>query len=719
MKRILLISGLWLGMIATGSPTLAVEFLPPRYRLKASHIEGKAEHYKWQRVFSFQDSAGSDLIAELITNKIDTPGDPQSRIFVYDDQIRIIAQINRRYPISRIFARQVEEGGNPELVLVNDGDSESTVEVCRFDDGYTIGMFALSAKDFPDKRRNLWDMSVQVGPLVTGVLKDRPALLLYCKNGYGLAPRGVLLIDPVKGKEIWHYWIPNGPTTMDVMDVDGDSLPEIVVGGNAPANGAKVNTMVDTRSYLTVLNTQGHLLWMKEFPGPFSSIFALPLHFDSGSPPVFLVLFQASHPDAGPSRLMRMNALNGDIISSVNLSNTPTGFERWGRSVYGTETFILSILDRGVQVYDETLRLLADSPSMDDIVLVADINGDGKSEIIGKKAGAETVLLDHSLSVMAAASVPWAGRAIRQQNPESRFAYVWGETADGITRFSIIGNPGYLIRILTWVGMLAGTVTIIVLIQALYLTRVRVVRFKAQSERERYQAWSAMASYMAHKTKTPLANIAMSSQNLKEELGLRYGDIPEDLRHYFQTFNEDVKRAYKSLQSIIKFAREVPPTLEPTDLAFCLRKTVEHSPHPHGVSVDLDLSSDIPMVNVDWERIETAVENFISNSYKAMKNGGNLAIRLRVERKLQDKDDKPGWVVLEISDTGSGIPTNDLPHVFEPGFTTTEDGSGIGLVIARKNIEDHGGKISISSTVGKGTTVTVRLPALPNHTNNG
>ena len=69
--------------------------------------------------------------------------------------------------------------------------------------------------------------------------------------------------------------------------------------------------------------------------------------------------------------------------------------------------------------------------------------------------------------------------------------------------------------------------------------------------------------------------------------------------------------------------------------------------------------------------------------------------------------------VIEIADTGTGIATTDLPHIFEPGFTTSEDGSGIGLVIVKKNIEDHGGTISIASELGKGTTVTVRLPAIP------
>jgi len=93
-----------------------------------------------------------------------------------------------------------------------------------------------------------------------------------------------------------------------------------------------------------------------------------------------------------------------------------------------------------------------------------------------------------------------------------------------------------------------------------------------------------------------------------------------------------------------------------------------------------------------------------------MRSGGKLTVGVRTEQSLQNIDSKDLWLVLEIADTGSGIEPADLPHVFEPYFSRSEDGTGIGLVIVKKIVEDHGGTISISSELHVGTTVTVRLP---------
>ena len=171
------------------------------------------------------------------------------------------------------------------------------------------------------------------------------------------------------------------------------------------------------------------------------------------------------------------------------------------------------------------------------------------------------MLFDHNLGLLATSSVKFIGQSVMQRRNNSKYAYIWGETTESICRLNIVRNPAYLPSVLKWTAMFLLLPASIILGYMVWVSRIRVVKFRAEADKARYEAWAAMASYMAHKTKTPLANIRLSSQNLQQELEVRYGELPQDLRHYFQTFTGDVDRAFKSLQSIIKFARAVPPRL--------------------------------------------------------------------------------------------------------------------------------------------------------------
>jgi two-component system sensor histidine kinase HydH len=94
--------------------------------------------------------------------------------------------------------------------------------------------------------------------------------------------------------------------------------------------------------------------------------------------------------------------------------------------------------------------------------------------------------------------------------------------------------------------------------------------------------------------------------------------------------------------------------------------------------------------------------NLCLNAVEAMPEGGELSVRARTE---------PRRVEVRISDTGRGILAGDLPHIFEPFFSTKLEGSGIGLALVHRIVQDHGGDIDVLSTMGRGTTFTITLPA--------
>ena len=125
--------------------------------------------------------------------------------------------------------------------------------------------------------------------------------------------------------------------------------------------------------------------------------------------------------------------------------------------------------------------------------------------------------------------------------------------------------------------------------------------------------------------------------------------------------------------------------------------------------------TDIPPIQGSRAQLERAFHNLLTNAGRAMPDGGTLTLRTRRERE-------DAWVAVEIEDTGIGIPQEMQGKIFRIGFSdwrNGQKGSGLGLYVARRNVENHGGRIELTSTVGQGTTVTIRLPVQPGHASSG
>src|SRR5207249_1667802 len=119
--------------------------------------------------------------------------------------------------------------------------------------------------------------------------------------------------------------------------------------------------------------------------------------------------------------------------------------------------------------------------------------------------------------------------------------------------------------------------------------------------------------------------------------------------------------------------------------------------------VEQELRSDLPLLQLDRDQMKQAFYNVIKNSLEAMKERGILHIRT---------DMYGTHVLISFTDTGGGMSAENLGHVFEPYFTTKSTGSGLGLLIVRRIVREHGGEMAIESNEGKGLTLTIRLPYL-------
>ena len=125
------------------------------------------------------------------------------------------------------------------------------------------------------------------------------------------------------------------------------------------------------------------------------------------------------------------------------------------------------------------------------------------------------------------------------------------------------------------------------------------------------------------------------------------------------------------------------------------------------VELQLELPADLPLVQVDPVQIEQALIEIISNAIDAMPQGG----RLGIHASMDGRSEPERLVVIDITDTGVGIPASVLPSVCEPFFTTRSEGTGLGLAIAKRYIDQNGGRLNIQSCPGS-TTVSLWLPTM-------
>jgi two-component system cell cycle sensor histidine kinase/response regulator CckA len=250
------------------------------------------------------------------------------------------------------------------------------------------------------------------------------------------------------------------------------------------------------------------------------------------------------------------------------------------------------------------------------------------------------------------------------------------------------------------------------------VTRQREIEQRVQQQ-ERLAAVGQLAAGIAHDFNNIMAAIVLYAQ-----MTARMEGLPSIIRERMETIDEQAKHATNLIQQILDFSRRAVLERRPLDLALLLKEHVRllERTLPESVEIKLDYEPDeyaTPFtVNADPTRMHQMVMNLAVNARDAMPKGGILRIGLeRIEVRPGESpllpEMEPGeWVRMTVSDTGTGIPPNVLPHIFEPFFTTKKVGlgSGLGLPQVHGIVAQHEGRIDVETQVGKGTTFTIYLP---------
>ena len=220
---------------------------------------------------------------------------------------------------------------------------------------------------------------------------------------------------------------------------------------------------------------------------------------------------------------------------------------------------------------------------------------------------------------------------------------------------------------------------------------------------ETLNALGSVAAGIAHELNNPLAIIAS-----RIEVMLMAGsDLPEELRTDLAVLQRNVERASRISHNLLSLARQRPGERQAMDLnaavedaVLLLRGDSRRAP----IAFKLELDRKLPPLLVEQTGIEQVLINLVSNAHDA--GASSVVIRSEMDPS------HPGYLRLMVTDDGHGVGAETLGHLFQPFFTTKPKGTGLGLWLSRRLIEDHGGTVEVDSKEGRGTTFIITLPTI-------
>ena len=242
--------------------------------------------------------------------------------------------------------------------------------------------------------------------------------------------------------------------------------------------------------------------------------------------------------------------------------------------------------------------------------------------------------------------------------------------------------------------------------QRLELTSQQLIRA------EKLATVGQVAAAVSHELGNIITPLLMYAKLIYKETA---GNEQSEVAEFATQITKIANRASDMLRQLVDAARSERAMMIPVDLTFVIQNALallSHQTRRQGINVHHNYVDGLPLVLGRPDQLEQVVLNISLNAFDAMPNGGDFTITVEPGNGLDDQARQTDFLMIRLSDTGGGIPPEDIGLLFEPFYTTKERGagSGLGLFVSHLIVDQHGGAIEVESNLGQGTTFTLKLP---------
>lgn len=224
--------------------------------------------------------------------------------------------------------------------------------------------------------------------------------------------------------------------------------------------------------------------------------------------------------------------------------------------------------------------------------------------------------------------------------------------------------------------------------------------------RKQFNDLASLAGSLAHEIKNPLSVIRMNIELLGDDLREIVSPEARRSHHRIEILQRHCERLETMLDDFLRFTRMDELELKSGSLneqMLLVLELFQTQADRQGIDIKRYLEADLPSIKMDSQILQAALVNLVKNAIESMPDGGQLLARTRSTRN---------GIALDLIDTGCGMSTNTLMHMFDTFYTRKDGGTGLGLPTAKKIIEAHGGRINVQSEEGCGTQFAIQFPAL-------
>uniref|UniRef100_A0A7C6AFJ3 histidine kinase n=1 Tax=candidate division WOR-3 bacterium TaxID=2052148 RepID=A0A7C6AFJ3_UNCW3 len=591
---------------------------------------------------------------------------------------------------------------------------------------------AITGKDI--KKPDGWDGDICIAKLSDINDDHYKDLILLVNTGFDMMPRGVMAYDLKHNCELWHFWIGGSPRNLYVVDINNDGKEEIIMSTTAVSNGSVVNGFGDNKSYVIVFDKKGGILWHKEIGGVFSDALCWIGSLENKNEiELVLVECEGTGNKSEPNQILILEGKDGETKKFIRSGEKYCGMAVCDIDRDEKKEIITGNTDGIIRVYNSNLDplMIQDIGKSVNLIDASDLDGDGTTELLARTVDNQLLILNEYLQQVGFYNPQGNckfGVSIVRNGQKKKLLVCSGEnepysysllSVTGPNMFAIVSKSNFFIS-----SLVIFFILIIVVISLFFYSQ----KLKKELCREREQSlrileWSGFAQRLAHEIKNPLSTINLTLQRMHQLCKERFGKKADIVDGCVESILEEVERLRTTTDRFMRVLSIDKPKFTQVDINELLNSLLRKYKNilPEQLKLKIIFAQDLPLVRCDEGQITTAFVNILENAIEAMEGKGIISVRTSLVEKIRDKvqiinketqaePDIKRLIEIRIEDTGKGLSSDQMQNLFKPFYSTKENGTGLGLVIAKRIIEAHKGDILISSKKGIGTVVTVLLP---------